>query len=106
MHRDNLIFRSCITALVCLLILGIISLATHAKISQYESRRGVTSYLSKSTKMSDSGQRAIALPQPLVVLLYAEEVRADFVPPAEEPPRPPCLGFLAAFHFRPPPPAA
>ncbi len=106
MNRDSLTLRSSITLVVCLLILGVISLATRAKTSQYCSGRQVASYLSKSTKMSDSGQRLTVLPQPRVMLPCAERTSADLLPPAAEPPRSPCAGFLESLHFRPPPPLA
>ena len=94
--------RAALTVLVCLLALGILTLAHRAKCSQYQSVH-TTGYLAKSVKMTgDRCQSAAVVPR--VATLFspfdARTYESLFVPDATQLPRSPQLQTL---HSRPPP---
>ena len=97
-------FRALLTVVVCVLILGVVFLGAQAKAGQYDFQSTFTSYLAKSTKMSDSGvQRVAPPPSPRGELLCAPEIAETLSPGPVCPVALPALTFLRPLRFRPPP---
>lgn len=97
--------RFALTALVCVLALGIFTLAHRAKSSQYHSVH-TTGYLAKAVKMSgDRCQTAAVVPRvaPLFSPIDESPRELKFEPESAGVPRPP---LFESIRNRPPPPAA
>lgn len=107
LNMGKSIHRLGIMAVVCALVLGVISLATEAKTSQYHSHRAVDRYFSESTKMSEGRDQHAIFPQFLlknVVELDPDVITLAMVPPCpREIPAPRLITVFHPFLFRPPP---
>jgi hypothetical protein len=92
-----------IAVLICVLAIGVFTLASAAKCSQYQLGPHSEGYLAKATKMSGERCQTAAAMVPVIVPQFRP---ADPEPRllAELPdPVLPTAVFLDSFHFRPPP---
>jgi len=102
------IHRAGIVVVVCALVLGVFSMSTQAKTSQYHFHQTIDRHLSVCTKMSeDRGQRQVVahcLYQAIAVapVLGIVEIQPSRAPDA---PEPRLISFFHAFLYRPPPTA-
>lgn len=100
-------WRFLLRAMVCLLVTGIVALATEAKHSQYHPQERSALYLSKATKMSECRtQECGAVCRPPSVQDCANDAPTAWAAPLTELSPPKLIFFLDSFRFRPPPPSA
>ena len=107
MRETKLLCRIALTALVCILVVGVFAFGAQAKRSQYPgAHAGFTRHLSKEAKMSDDHtQKTVAVVPAVSVEVHPTAVPVAYLPLPEPPARPFPQAHLKAFRFRPPPAA-
>jgi hypothetical protein len=95
--------RRWIAVLVCFLAVGVFTLASLAKCSQYRAGSHSESYFAKATKMSgDRCQTSAAVEPPIVLHIRPCEFTAHVTATIPDPILPQAV-FLDSFRIRPPP---
>ena len=99
--------RIALSALVCILVLGVFVLGAQAKRSQYPgAHTGFTTHFSKEAKMSDDrSQKTVAVVTAPSMDLHPTAVPVVYLAPPEPTPRPIRQVYLRVHRYRPPPAA-
>jgi hypothetical protein len=95
--------RRWIAVLVCFLAVGVFTLASLAKCSQYRAGSHSESYFAKATKMSGNRCQTSAVVEPPIVLPVRPFQATAHVTAATPDPILPQAVFLDSFRIRPPP---
>ncbi len=104
-------YRTVVAALVCILAVGVFTLAQRAKCSQYQSGHAASNYLSQAIKMSEDRCQRAGDVAPAAVAAIPHRIAASPArpvparPAAAEPLPLKRIDFHASLWFRPPPSA-